>query len=216
MTQPFEFPQEIDMAAFISKEAHDLKSPFNRVFGFMKLVLKGLDGPINDDQRNDLNTSLRDSTYAYLLMTNLIDMARLGRGEKAFSPTEHELGTLVEQSMSYYKKANPRQATFEHNISNPAAKVMADDMLMKQGIAQLASYVGEFVQEPVKFNINVEEAADKYLFTITSTGTKAPPPECDLTMHGYIASKILALHQGGLEGGEAKEDGAVVRFWLPK
>jgi len=215
MTQPFEFPDNIDLTEFISKEAHDLKSPFNRVFGFMKLVLKGMDGPINDEQRTDLNTSLRDSTYAYLLMTNLIDMARLSRGEKGFSPEEHELGGLIDQSLSYYKKQNPRAATFEKTLADPTAKLQADDTLLRQAIAQLASYVGEFVQEPVKITLQVEETDGQFLFTLASFGAKAPAPECDLTMYGFIGQKILALHGGKISGGEVREDGATIRFTLP-
>ena len=54
MSKILQIPNEIDLAAFISKEAHDIKSPFNRALGFLKLVLEGFDGPISEQAKNDL------------------------------------------------------------------------------------------------------------------------------------------------------------------
>ena len=43
-----ELPEQVDLVHFISREAHDLRSPFNQVVGFTKIVLNGLDGPLTD------------------------------------------------------------------------------------------------------------------------------------------------------------------------
>jgi signal transduction histidine kinase len=80
------FPEELDLAAFISEEAHDLKSPFNRILGFTKMLMKGMSGPITDMQKDDLTTVYQNGSQAMTMMSNLVDMARLGRGEKSFSP----------------------------------------------------------------------------------------------------------------------------------
>ncbi len=49
-----EFPVNFDLGAFLSRESHDLKTPFNHIIGFSRIVLKGQDGPLTDFQREDI------------------------------------------------------------------------------------------------------------------------------------------------------------------
>ena len=100
----FDFPEDLDLAAFISEEAHDLKSPFNRILGFTKMMLKGMSGPITDMQKDDLTVVYENSVQAMAAMSNLVDMSRLSRGEKAFSAVEANLGNLLAQTAAYWKQ----------------------------------------------------------------------------------------------------------------
>jgi signal transduction histidine kinase len=77
MSKELHVPSEIDLAAFVSKEAHDLKSPFNRALGFLKLVLKGMDGPISDQAKEDLTIAYLNIQYTLAMISALVDMARL-------------------------------------------------------------------------------------------------------------------------------------------
>ena len=77
-----EFPTQVDLEEKISDWAHDLRSPFNHVIGFTKLMLKEQSGPLTDLQKEDLTTVYRSSLRAMSLVNNLIEIARLQRGEK--------------------------------------------------------------------------------------------------------------------------------------
>jgi signal transduction histidine kinase len=58
----------LDMGA-LSKMSHDLKTPINAVTGFSSLILKGIDGPITDFQREDL-TSIYEAGQRLLTMVD--------------------------------------------------------------------------------------------------------------------------------------------------
>jgi len=53
----------------MSRMGHDLKTPINAITGFSRVILKGIDGPITDFQREDL-TSIYEGGVKLLTMIN--------------------------------------------------------------------------------------------------------------------------------------------------
>jgi len=217
MPTELRIPAEVDIAEFISKEAHDLKSPFNRILGFIKLVLRGMDGSIPDQARDDLSTAHQNSLYAIALMGGLVEMSRISRGEKDVTPVGCQVDDLLRQVASDWKRQYSKSFPAEVILSVPACRIPADEIVFRQCLSNWISYVVEFVQETALVNIQVEEQPSTYLFTIRSSGKRvANPPACDLTIYGYIAQKTLELHRGVLLRLEAEAQGALVQFSWPK
>jgi signal transduction histidine kinase len=71
---------------------HELRSPLNVIIGFSDLLLMELPGPLNDVQRKHL-TEVRSAGRTMLWLTdNLVELARLERGEVA---VEHRASALL-------------------------------------------------------------------------------------------------------------------------
>jgi K+-sensing histidine kinase KdpD len=212
-----EIPTEIDLNAFVSQEAHDLKSPFNRIMGFIKLVLKGMDGPISDQAKEDLTTAYQNSQYALALMSGLVEMARLSRRERAISPGECIMDAQVRQVVTDWQRQSHRDHPVEITWTSPACTLQADGSSLRTCLSNWISYVAEFVQQNVAVNIQVEEHQHACLVSLRSTGQKTrPAAECDTTVYGYVASQLLALNRGELLNAEEDEQGVLVQFSLVK
>jgi K+-sensing histidine kinase KdpD len=217
MTNTITIPTEIDLAEFISRESHDLKSPFNRILGFLKLVIKGLDGPIPDQAKEDLTTVYQNSQAALVFMSSLVEMARLSRDERELNPVEQPLGFLVQQVVNEWKRQAPSEEPVEFNLSVPDTSIRADEILLRQGLYHWISYVFFHTQGNTAIDIQVKEKPESLTFSLTSRGTAfQEPAECDRTLHGYIANKVLEIHQGELLALEANKLGLQVEFCLPK
>jgi K+-sensing histidine kinase KdpD len=217
MSGELHIPTQVDLSAFISQEAHDLKSPFNRALGFLKLVMKGMDGPITDQAKDDLTIAHQNILYTLAMMNSLVEMARLGRGERSPKLTPRPLAPIIQQVIVEWKRQYHKENTVEIIPQVPDVSVMADELMLRQGLGKWISYVNEFVQDAATIHVVAEDHASELLFTIRSEGTKAvPPPECDLTMHGFIARQILYLHGGELILLQEHEQGATVKFSLRK
>ncbi|MCZ7545272.1 MAG: hypothetical protein M5R40_17900 [Anaerolineae bacterium] len=76
---------------FLVAYNHDFRTPLNSIIGFSRVILKGIDGPINDVQAEDL-TSVHDGGQQLLAMFNeVIDMAKLETGAcRAVAPAAGE------------------------------------------------------------------------------------------------------------------------------
>lgn len=216
--EKFEFPEQLDLAEFISQEAHDLKSPFNRILGFTKMLMKGMSGPITDMQKDDLSTVYQNSGQAMTLMSNLVDMARLSRGEKSFAPTTCEASRLLNQVVAYWKQNKvEKDVEFEVITFAPEIHLTADEPLLRQGILNLALYLAEYTQLPARMTLQVDEAAEGLLFSLRSRGKKNPiPVAIDMTMSAYIGQSIIKLHGGAFRKTEGDEESGLIQFVLPK
>ncbi len=212
----FELVENIDLVEFISKEAHDLKSPFNRILGFTKLVLKGMDGPINDTQKEDLTTAYKNGSYALLLLSNLIDMARLTRGEKNFNKSQTDVSRLFGQAVTFWGQQNPgRNLEIENPSFDKELPIVGDEALLRQAIAFAISYTAEHFEEGAKAKLEAEPLAGKYLIRVSCAGKAKHAPDCDLTMYGFILQNVLTLHNGKLISAEGDEESAQIEFVLP-
>ena len=115
MPQELRLPStDMDLAAFISKQAHDLKSPFNRALGFIKLVLEGYDGPISEQAKEDLTIAHQNTQYTLVMLDALVNIARLGRGEILPVLEAHALGPILEQTISEWQRNYHRRRI--HNV----------------------------------------------------------------------------------------------------
>jgi K+-sensing histidine kinase KdpD len=217
-TTPLEFPSKIDLNQFVSHYAHDLRSPFNRMMGFLKIVLKGQDGPLTDLQKEDLNTVYQNSVYAFTMVANLIDISRLILGEKSLNLSEISLVSLFQQAISQFQKYHPDLSVqFETNLPKELGPIRVDNVLFSQALTGLIACVVECVKPPAQVSLTVEDGPQECLITVRSTGQLAiNPSHLDLDSYGYISQTIISLHGGEFRTKESGEAGAVIQLALPK
>jgi len=215
--EKLELPEQIDIVEFISKEAHDLRSPFNRILGFSKMLLKGMSGPLTEVQKEDLGIVFSNSTHALNLINNLIDMARLSRGEKPFEPEDCVVKVMVSQATERWTPYNPeKQAEIEFNNIQPDLTIKVDKTLFRTALENCLAYLADYSESPVKVVIGTKEIDQQVEFTLEGQGKKSiSASECDMTMWAYNARMIIELH-GGQISAEGDDQGASFRFILPK
>lgn len=219
-TTPLEFPSQIDLVNFVSHYAHDLRSPFNRMMGFLKIVLKGQDGPLTDLQKEDLETVYQNSVYAFTMVSNLIDISRLIAGEKSLSLVDIGVPSLFQQAITGWEKYHsdvklPVQV--ETHLIGDIASIQVDGILLSQAITGLIACVVECVKHPVRVDLTAEEEPGGLAITVRSTGQPADnPSKIDLDSYGYISRTLISLHRGEFRLQEIGNEGAAIQFMLPR
>jgi K+-sensing histidine kinase KdpD len=213
-----EFPAQIDLEEKISDWAHDLRSPFNHVLGFTKLMLKGQSGPLTDMQKEDLTTVYRSSLRAMALINNLIEIARLQRSEKDIKPAPLELEPTIDQSIAEWQKNNP-------GVEMPIALLMVtqspstalDKKPFEWVLHGFFSYLAAYSDGTGSLTLEVREEANALVFTLRQTGiAKKGFDEITLEMFAFICKAYIELQGGQIRQNELDETEAVVQFTLPK
>jgi K+-sensing histidine kinase KdpD len=212
-------PTQIDLEKFISVQAHDLRTPFNHITGFSKMLLNTVsNAPLTDFQKEDLATVYRSGMRALTLVNGLIDIARINRREKPAKPKETDIEQLVAQGLAQWKKFNPgTELQTDYQVLTSTKTIETDEQVIRQVIAGLIAYAGLYCEGKARISITVVEQSKWFLFTFTSTGIKArQPSELDREMQGYINRRLVEMQGGEIRQVEETDDGAIVQFALPK
>jgi signal transduction histidine kinase len=65
---------------FLAHMSHELREPLTNIIGFSRLLLKGLDGPINEQQRGDIQIIHANSQHLLGLINDLLDVSQIEAG----------------------------------------------------------------------------------------------------------------------------------------
>jgi len=212
----FPTSEQLDLNDFLDWASHDLKTPLNLVIGFSKVMLKGIDGPLNETQETDLASVYNNGQRLLTLISMVVDIARLNKGGVHLSLAEEDFAVLLEETAAYWKAQNPSR-DLETDLHLDAPALQLDAARMKQALAGALTYAGLHVVEGGSISLSAGEAADRVTVSIESRGTRDPAmPELDTVMLGYINRSLVRLHGGELDENEKSGGGVAIHFWLPK
>jgi len=213
-----EFPTQVDLEEKISDWAHDLRSPFNHLLGFTKMVLKGMSGPLTDQQTEDLTTAYHSAQRAMSQVNNLIEIARLQRGEKNVNRVSVELQSFLDQSIAGWRKHNPMiEMPIAVLLTANSATVKLDKTQTNWILNGFFSYLAAYSEGTGGLTLEVSEEGEALVFTLRHIGiTKKGYDKITLEMFAFICNAYIAVQGGEIRKSELDETEALVQFTLPK
>jgi signal transduction histidine kinase len=213
-----EFPTRVDLEEKISEWAHDLRSPFNHVLGFTKMVLKGMSGPLTDQQTEDLTTAYRSALRAMSQVNNLIEIARLQRGEKVVNHTALELQAFLDQTIAQWQKNNPGiEMPIATILTAGSSTVELDRQQTGWILNGFFSYLAAYSEGTGSLTLEISEDTNTLNFKLHQIGiTKKGYDKMTMEMFAQICQAYIELQKGEILKNELDETEAIVQFTLPK
>lgn len=132
---------------FFSIIAHDLKNPFQAIFGFSELLLRNYDD-FDTPQKMDLMGMIKTSSEsAYNLLENLLQWARTQTDRIKYNPAAIDIGELIEQNITLSQaSAENKHISLVYELKC-SSKAFADKNMINLVLRNLISNAIKFTND---------------------------------------------------------------------
>ncbi len=133
---------------FLANMSHELRTPLNSIIGFSRVILKGIDGPVTDLQRQDLTAIYSSGQHLLGLINDVLDIAKIEAGKMELSFEEINIADLITSVMSTGQglvKDKPIQLI--RKIDSDLPTVRADAIRVRQVLLNLLSNAAKFTEQ---------------------------------------------------------------------
>lgn len=166
---------------FLSKIAHDIRTPMNAVMGFAAIAKVSLDTP--QKAKNALDKIQTSGSYIEQLVSNILDITSLEKGTQKLNPHETSISSIVDTLSQIFAQElmndNLHISFISHDIIHSC--IIADDLKLKQIYSNLLSNSIKFTPDGGNIVFDVSEemipGSDKLrlIATISDTGIGIKP-----------------------------------------
>ncbi len=133
---------------FLANMSHELRTPLNAIIGFSDLILEGGVGPISDQQREFLESVLRNGRHLLGLINSVLDLAKIEAGRMALELAHTDLREAVTDAVrdtASLRTAKRQQSTL--HLDDASLAVVADGVRVRQILFNLLSNASKFTAE---------------------------------------------------------------------
>jgi len=133
---------------FLANMSHELRTPLNSVIGFSGMLIKGIDGKLNDEQESSLTLINNSGKHLLELINDILDLSKIeaGKMELAREPTDLEemINTAIETVSPLAKE---KKLDLGVELISDLPVLLIDGLRIKQVLINLLSNAIKFTDQ---------------------------------------------------------------------
>ncbi|MBA7697989.1 Sensor histidine kinase RcsC [subsurface metagenome] len=155
---------------FLANMSHELRTPLNSIIGYTKLMLDGLEGDINEEQKQDLQTVYNNSKHLLELINGLLDLSRIEAGKTVLSYGTFPISDLLSEVIPGMEQlAREKGLALTYSVTPDIDNLYADKAKTKQVLINILGNAVKFTNEG-SVKLDVAETNSDFIFSVTDTG----------------------------------------------
>lgn len=132
-------------ARFLSNMSHELREPLNTAIGFSRVLLKGIDGPLNDRQRQDVEQIYKDSQNLLGLINDILAISQLQAGLMELRLQPVQISDMVEAVLPTASAlVRGKDVEFATQVPDDLPRLRADPDRLRQVLVHLLNNAAKF------------------------------------------------------------------------
>ncbi|HPM43447.1 MAG TPA: HAMP domain-containing sensor histidine kinase, partial [Candidatus Omnitrophota bacterium] len=217
----------------MSTVSHEFRSPLAAIKEGIALVLEGLIGQINNEQKDILHTAKKNVDRLNRLVENVLLLGKIESGKMEIAREDSDINQLVlETARSIYVLASDKGIDLEIKVDEKIPKVSLDPDRITQVVTNLLSNAIKFTSKG-KITVTTKLEGDAVHVTVEDTGPGIEPQDAPKlfdtfeTLGGtrlakggtglglFISKDIITAHKGKIWVESTPGKGSAFHFTLP-
>jgi len=149
---------------FLANMSHELRTPLNSIIGFSDLIIAGGAGEVGEQQREFLESVLRNGRHLLALINSILDLSKIEAGRMTLTLARTDLREAITGAVADTATLRSgKEQVCELRLEDSSLDVVADGIRVRQILFNLLANASKFTGEGGTI-------------TLSATRTRAPLP----------------------------------------
>ena len=221
---------------FISTVSHELRTPLTTMKEFVSIVLDGIPGKINKDQKEYLNIVKGNIDRLARIIASLLDISRIEARRVELRKTLVNIVGLAKDTVTNLKvRADAKHIILETSFPRTLSDVYADPDRITQVFTNLIENAIKFTPEAGRIAVEIKARKKEIECSVSDTGIGIAPQDKDKVFERFrqigrtagagakgtglglpITKELVQMHKGRIWVESKLDKGSKFIFTLPK
>lgn len=157
--------------AFLRSISHELRTPLQAIAGYVEIMVRGVHGPVTDEQRLDLERIIGSQRHLLILINELIEFMRSGGSRGTLQPKPISVEGAVRRAFEVVEpivNSKKIDAAIRHSCAGLTA--IADENKLHQILINLIANAIKFTDSNGKIILYCDSRPAHITIAVTDTG----------------------------------------------
>ncbi len=185
-------------SAFLATMSHELRTPLNSIIGFTGVLLQGLAGPLNEEQRKQLGMVRGSGQHLLELINDVLDISKIEAGQLELARAPFDPAATARRAAdTVAAQAAEKGLTLATELEPGLPELVGDRRRLEQVLINLLANAVKFTDEG-RVRLDVRATPGGVAFAVSDTGVGIPPGARDQVFQPFrqLDSGLARAHEG--------------------